>query len=116
MKSHTNNLTILRDSHGQPAFVILPVEEYECLVDKKRKEADYVPAEVIERMFLDNVSPVRAWREHLGLSQATVADRMGITQSAYSKIEIKPVIKQQTRIKLAKALGIFEEQLDLAWL
>lgn len=114
MKAHTDNLTILRDSHGQPAFIILPIAEYECLIDKKRREADYVPAEVVERIFIGNVSPVRAWREYLGLNQAEVADRMGITQSAYSKIEIKTSIKRHTRAKLAKALGIFEEQLDLA--
>ena len=113
MKVHTDNLTILRDSQGQPAFVILPAAEYECLVDKKRREADYVPSEVVERIFIGNVSPVRAWREYLGLNQAEVADRIGITQSAYSKIELKKALKQHTRAKLAKAMGIFEEQLDL---
>ena len=113
MKAHTNNLTILRNSQGQPSFIILPIDEYERLVDKKRKEADYVPAEVVERIFVDNVTAIRAWREYLGLNQADVASRLGITQGAYSKIELKTTLKQSTRSKLAKAMGIFEEQLDL---
>lgn len=113
MKAHTENLTVLRDAKGQPAFVILPVAEYERLVEKKRNEADYVPAEVVERIFVGNLSPIRAWREHLGLSQADVASRMEITQSAYSKIELKASVKQSVREKVSKALGIFAEQLDL---
>jgi predicted XRE-type DNA-binding protein len=113
MKTHTENLTVLRDAQGQPAFVILPVVEYERLVGEKRNEADYVPAEVVERIFINRLSPVRAWREYLDLNQADVANNMGITQSAYSKIELKAVLKPKTRAQVAKALGIFEEQLNL---
>lgn len=112
MKTHTDNLTLLRDPKGNVAFVVLPISEYESLVGKRRNEADYVPEEIVSFVFINKMSPVRAWREYLGLTQKEVADRLGLTQSAYSKIELRKTIKHATRIRLAAALGIFEEQLD----
>ena len=113
MKTHTDNLTVLRDVKGNAAFVVLPVAEYEALVGKVRNEAAYVPEEVVSLIFLKKMSPVRAWREHLGLTQKEVADKLDLTQSAYSKIEARKTLKSATRINVASALGIFEEQLDL---
>jgi len=61
---------------------------------------------------IGGLSLIRAWREHLGLTQEEVARRMGITQPAYAKIEGK---KAQPRIatckRLAAAMGIAWEQL-----
>lgn len=110
MKAHTDNVTVLRDASGNPAFVIMPAEDYEKLVGKK--EADYIPSEVVELLFLKKLPIARAWREYLGLSQADVAQQMGITQSAYSRLESRKMHRKTTRAKIAQALGIFEEQLD----
>jgi transcriptional regulator with XRE-family HTH domain len=45
-----------------------------------------------------------AVREHYQLTQATLAQRMGITQGAYAQLEAKK--------KIARALGLDEIQLD----
>jgi transcriptional regulator with XRE-family HTH domain len=61
----------------------------------------------------DGASPSRAWREHLGLKQAEVAARMGISQPAYSQQEEKKRLRESSRDKIAAALGIKADQLDL---
>ncbi|EOX4867150.1 TPA: helix-turn-helix domain-containing protein, partial [Haemophilus influenzae] len=53
-----------------------------------------------------------AWREHLGLTQAEVASRLGISQAAYSQHENSQTLRKSTRIKIATALGINSAQLD----
>ena len=55
---------------------------------------------------------MRAWREYLGLTQAEVAKRMGISQSAYSQHENAQRLTKATRSKIAIALGIHAAQLD----
>lgn len=62
---------------------------------------------------VDGATPACAWREHLGLSQRTVAERMGVTQPAYAQMEApdsKP--RKNTRERIAAALGVLPEQLD----
>jgi len=55
---------------------------------------------------------LRAWREYLGLTQAEVAEKAGITQSALSQMENgESKLRKATRIKLAAAMGINHEQL-----
>jgi transcriptional regulator with XRE-family HTH domain len=56
---------------------------------------------------------IRAWREHLGLTQEQVAERMGVTQSAYSQQESSQKNRAATRRNIAEALGILPEQLDV---
>ncbi|MCL1985757.1 MAG: helix-turn-helix transcriptional regulator [Betaproteobacteria bacterium] len=71
-----------------------------------------LPHEVVKMSTLGGMSLIRAWREHLGLTQEEVARRMGITQPAYAKIEAG---KAQPRIatckRLATAMGVEWEQL-----
>ena len=55
---------------------------------------------------------IRAWCEHLGLTQAEVASRLGISQAAYSQHENSQTLRKSTRIKMANALGLRAEQLD----
>ena len=59
------------------------------------------------------MSPARAWREHLGLTQQAVAERLGISQSAYAQQESSDKLRKTTRIKIAAALGIAAELLDV---
>lgn len=52
-------------------------------------------------------TPVRAWREYLGLTQEAVTMKAGITQAALSQIESgSHKIRKATREKLAQAMGI----------
>ncbi|MFA6901614.1 MAG: helix-turn-helix transcriptional regulator [Gallionellaceae bacterium] len=57
------------------------------------------------------MTPIRAWREHLGLTQTEVARCLGISQSAYAQQEAKEAVRKVTRGKIAQALGIAPEQL-----
>jgi DNA-binding XRE family transcriptional regulator len=70
-----------------------------------------IPHEVVSAT-VDGVTPSRAWREHLGLQQAEVAARMGISQPAYSQLEAKKRLSKSSREKVGAALGITADQLD----
>lgn len=61
---------------------------------------------------VDGATPVRAWREHLGLTQAEVATRLGISLSAYAKQEASERPRKSTLVKIAAALGIKTELID----
>ncbi|MCR4158826.1 helix-turn-helix transcriptional regulator [Kerstersia gyiorum] len=61
---------------------------------------------------VDGATPVRAWREHLGLTQAEVATQLGISQSAYAQQEASERPRKSTLAKIAAALGIKTELID----
>ena len=72
----------------------------------------WFPQEVVEANVVRGDSLLKAWREHLGLTQAEVARRAGMSQPAYAKLE-KPDANPRTATlrKIARALGISLEQL-----
>ena len=76
------------------------------------KQEPGIPASVVENAIRHGLSPTRAWREHLQLTQAEVAKGMGITLGAYAQLESKTSIRASSRIKVARALGIYASQLD----
>jgi len=71
-----------------------------------------VPDAVVKLAFDKEMSPAKAWRTHLGLTQSEVAERMGITQSAYAQLENSASLRKSSREKIAQALGIAPGQLD----
>ena len=94
---------------GLPAFVVLPYAEFMRRFDPDR---DLVPNAVVNLAMDQGWSPARAWREHLGLTQAVVAQRLGVSQSAVAQFEAAEAkLKPATRGKLAAALGVSPEQL-----
>ena len=71
-----------------------------------------VPHEVMRLTVIDGLTLRRAWREYLGLTQAEVARRMGITQPALSQLESPAARPRRATLKrLAEALGVAVEQL-----
>jgi DNA-binding XRE family transcriptional regulator len=70
-----------------------------------------VPNEVVDLSFERGMSPMAAWREHFGLTQAEVAARIGITQAAYAQMERVRQPRRATLQKVASALGLEVEQL-----
>jgi DNA-binding XRE family transcriptional regulator len=62
-----------------------------ALADMRAREAagdaEYVPIEIAERIFVAGEHPVRVWREHRGLSLGVLARTAGIAQSYVSEIE-----------------------------
>lgn len=71
-----------------------------------------VPSEVVDLALEHNRSALWAWREYLELTQQELAEKLGITQAAYSQHETKPSLRKSMREKIAAALGINVTQLD----
>lgn len=95
---------------GKPAFAMIPYRQYLSL---SKRRAPTVPNAVVGKVINQNMTPIRAWREHLGLTQAIVAQRLGISQSAYAQQEAKGTVRKSTREKIARALRIDPEQLAI---
>jgi DNA-binding XRE family transcriptional regulator len=71
-----------------------------------------IPHAVIATFDERGVSLVRAWRDHLGLTQDEVAHRMGVTRQAYLQMEsLAAHPRVATLKKIAAAMGIAWEQL-----
>lgn len=105
------NIQILNGPDGKPAFVVIPYADY---VKSRKEEGEaYVPHEVVSLMVDNDWTIIRAWREHLGITQEELATRLGISQSAYSQQEANPNNRRATRERVAEALGITPEQLDV---
>ncbi|WP_321917286.1 helix-turn-helix transcriptional regulator [Burkholderia cepacia] len=103
---------IINDPDGAPAFVVIPYADY---VAQRCAARDLIPHELVTRVVFDGSSPARAWREHLGLTRAEVARRIGISRSDYAKQEKREKLRKSMRKKIAAALDITIAQLDF-WL
>ena len=106
--AHTD-VQIINGPDGKPAYAVIPYTQY---IAQHQAENDLIPHAVVSRM-VDGASPVRAWREHLGLTQETVARRLGISQPAYAQQETVAKPRKATREKIAVAFGIRPDQLEL---
>lgn len=112
MSELTDNVQILRDAGGHPAFAVIPFAQYQALVAGKSAPEPTVPSGVVDLFFDNGWSATRAWREYLRFTQAEVASRMGISQAAFAQMEAAKRPRKATRTKIASALGIAIEQLD----
>jgi len=118
MNVHTE-IQIIKQPDGGPAFAVIPWDDYLDLVDDRVEPAplpahdEWIPNEVVGYMVKDRLNAVVAWRKHLGLTQAEVAARIGISQAAYAQQEKAAKPRKPTREKIAKALGISPALLDL---
>lgn len=111
MKTHISKGHQIISYNGHPAFVIVPYEEY-IAMSKDRDEVG-VPHEVMKIHIREGKSMIRAWREYKGLSQAEIAERMGISQAAYSQMEAPDAkLRKTTLKKIAAALEVYIEQID----
>ncbi len=109
MNAHTTNPQIIHDPNGNPAFVVLPYVQW---LQSQDKEKELVPNEVVSLVFDKNLTPMQAWREYLGLTQAEVANRVGIAQATYAQMEKAGKPRRTTIKKIAVAMGCSPEQLD----
>ncbi|MCF4995853.1 helix-turn-helix domain-containing protein [Pseudomonas syringae] len=102
------DIQIINDAEGKPAFVVIPYAQYVA----QKVEPDLIPHDVVSRM-VDGATPIRAWREHLNLTQEEVARRMGVSQPAFAQQETATKPRKATREKIAAAFGITADQLEL---
>ncbi len=66
-----------------------------------------IPHDVVKATTIGNDSMIKAWREHLGLTQADLADKAGMTQPAVAQLEKSTGnVRTATLEKLANAMGI----------
>ena len=108
MNARTEFQTILGPD-GKPAFVVIPYDVFQRQM-RGTATAGRIPNEVVGAM-VEGATPMRAWREHLKLTQDEVAGRMGVTQAAYAQIEAGERPRKATVAKVAAAMGLTVEQL-----
>jgi len=113
MNAHTDFQVIEQD--GKPIFAVVPWERFQEMAEAWRAaqiREQGIPQEVVERHVVGGLSLVAAWREHLGMTQAEVARRAGMKQSAVARIErgdSRP--RHATLRRLATAMGLHAGQL-----
>jgi len=103
---------VLHDAGGTPAFAVLPWDAYISLMAGQEKKPPGIPADVVDFALDHQCSAARAWREYLQLTQTQVANAMGITQGAYAQLERKSSIRPSSRERIATALGLDASQFD----
>jgi DNA-binding XRE family transcriptional regulator len=100
---------------GNTAFVLIPFDVFRKIRPFLDHEATHlaIPHKIVKRNVIDGVPMIKAWREHLGMTQQELAKKADVTQPAIAKLErsaAKP--RQATLKKLAMAMNITTEQLE----
>ena len=96
MKVPTNIQYI--EQNGKPAFVVIPYDDYIKLIPD---DDETIPHEVVTLVIKKGMNLVKAWRTHLGL-----------TQAALSQMEKdENTLRTSTLEKLAEAMGLSVDQL-----
>ena len=113
MNARIKNPQIIRDAAGKATFAVIPFAEYQALLHGKKVSGTSIPNEVAELVLKNGYPPAKAWREYLDLTQAEVACRMAVSQSAYAQLEGSDRLRVTSRQKIATAMGLEAEQLDL---
>jgi len=103
-------------------MVLLPLEEYEALVDAadlaaanaiKRRidtgEDETVPEAVVRQLIGDG-NPVRVWREYRGLSAAEMARRAGLSRAYVHQVETGK--RSLSVAALKRVAGVLNVDLD----
>lgn len=103
---------ILLGPDGTPLFAVIPYADYEEHFEGRPDEDVLLPHEVVKLNALEGKSLICAWREHLGLTQREVAERMGIKQPSYAAMEAPDARPRVATLKkIAAAMGVEWEQL-----
>lgn len=99
----------IKGTDGKPAFVVVPYDEF---MELYAKEETLIPNEIVGAV-IEGTTPIKAWREYLGLTQTDVATTLGITQAAFSQLETSSRPRRSTLRRVASALGLHVEQLAI---
>jgi len=114
MSALTNNYQTI-EYNGEPAFVLVPVDEFRKMRPLLENEAvkGGIPHSVVRANLVDSVPMIKAWREHLGMTQDELAGKAGMSQPALAKLE-KPGARPRkaTIRKVAEAMGLSVDQVE----
>lgn len=109
------------EQDGKPVCVVVPMdlwerireaaEDAEDLADLERFDRDddgvRIPHAIVKATRIDGVHPLRAWREHKGLTLQALAEAAGLSKPFVSQIEGgRRTGSAATLKKLARALGV----------
>jgi ribosome-binding protein aMBF1 (putative translation factor) len=98
---------------GKPAFAVLPISEYEALLNRRGEKRATLPHAVVKSNVQDGESLLRAWRRWLGWSQSELAERAGVTQAQIARFETgRGIPRADTLLRLSNAMGVMA---DLLW-
>ena len=115
----SNHVQVI-EQDGKPAFYVVPAALWERMREAAEYAEDIADLERFEReddgvrypaavalAMADGASPLRAWREHRGLTLQALAETAGLSRAYVSQIEgAKRTGSAATLAKLAQALGI----------
>ena len=118
-------IDFITDSSGKRRAAIVPIELFENLISDNRlpelwdsfphplnlEGEEKIPSAVIDISIKKRVTLRTAWRLYRNLTQAQVAEAMGITQATVSAIEKGSKPHFSTLVKLAGLYGCMPEQL-----
>ena len=121
-----NQLQVIYDANGKPAFAVIPWEEYERLTiedleavltdaehydQAKESGGESFPIQVADRL-LAGENPVQVYRSHRNMTQAELAIAAGIDAISLCQIETgKGAASGEALTALARALNIDVEDL-----
>ena len=115
----TEPAQIIRDASGNPTFAVLPIAEYERLLEAadevsgirafdayKANPPEAFPEDVANRLVAGE-HPVKVFREYRGLTQARLALAVGLRQAYISQIEARSRVGSLEVLgRIAGALGV----------
>lgn len=108
------------EKDGKPLYYVVPADLWAAVrqtIEDAEDAAEYAAAKAsdddvrypsaVAHAIADGAHPVRAWREHRGLTLQQVADAAGLSKPFVSQIEGgKRVGTAATLKKLSRALGV----------
>lgn len=116
---------IICDSEGKPAFAVIPIAEYEALLERadegvaqrvydafETTKPETFPDALAERLIAGE-HPIRVFRDYRGLSQGELAAMAGTTQVTISQIETGARTGSFEMLKLISAA--LKIEIDESW-
>jgi len=122
------NVQIL-EKDGQPEYAVLPIAEFQRLAEDAEElhdivaydaikqsiaagDEEFFPSDLIERLMMDETSPIMEYRKYRSMTQADLAKAIGVQQAAIAQFETgkrEPLARQLQ--KLASVLKVDMEML-----